>query len=219
MVNVVLVESSLTKIPEKLKKIDKIRSYYSRVYGKFYDVLDIRAIPPRERRWVSPKGSRPDVVHRSILSVTDHPLFLMGLVDFYIHTIDDRIFKLSKKVRPPRNYVRFLGLMDKLLKEGWVGPRREDPLIWEVKVDLKRIVGKDVLLLDEDGPLRDPLPFLRSWPWREGTIMVGGFSRGSFSDRIMALTGEKLSLYRGVLSSSTSLSMILTYLYYLEVWL
>ncbi len=218
MVRVFLVESSLTKISEKLKN-DRIKRSYTKVYGKFYDVLDIQALPPQARVDMGPKEGRPDIVHRSVLSVTDHPLFLMGHIEFYVHTLDGRIFRLSKEVKPPRNYIRFLGLMSKLLNEGWVGPSEDEPLIWEVNERLRDLIGDQAILLEESGEFRDPLAYFRDLARREDiSIMVGGFPKGSFSDEVISLAKSIFSLYRGVLSSSTALSMILTYLYYLEVW-
>ncbi len=218
MIRVFLVESSLTKIPEELKN-DRIRRSYTKVYGKFYDVLDIQALPPQARVGMGPKEGRPDIVHRSVLSVTDHPLFLMGQIEFYMHTLDGRIFRFSKEVRPPRNYIRFLGLMSKLLDEGWVGPSEDEPLIWEVNERLGDLVSDQAILLEEGGEFRDPLAYLRDLVKRgDVSIMVGGFPQGSFSDDVISLARGIFSLYRGVLSSSTALSMVLTYLYYLEVW-
>ena len=218
MVRVFLVESSLTKVPENLKN-DRVKRSYTKVYGKFYDVLDIQALPPQARAEVGPKEGRPDIVHRSILSVTDHPLFLMGSVDFYMHTVDGRIFRFSREIRPPRNYVRFLGLMSKLLSEGWVGPREEEPLIWEVHERLSALVTGESLLLEENGEFLDPLVYIRGMSGREElSVMVGGFPQGSLSEEVRSLAKGRLSLYKGVLSSSTTLSMILTYIYYLEVW-
>ncbi|MDK2384008.1 MAG: 16S rRNA methyltransferase [Candidatus Korarchaeota archaeon] len=189
------------------------------MYGKFYDVLDIQALPPQARVDMGPKEGRPDIVHRSVLSVTDHPLFLMGHIEFYVHTLDGRIFRLSKEVKPPRNYIRFLGLMSKLLNEGWVGPSEDEPLIWEVNERLRDLIGDQAILLEESGEFRDPLAYFRDLARREDiSIMVGGFPKGSFSDEVISLAKSIFSLYRGVLSSSTALSMILTYLYYLEVW-
>lgn len=218
MIKVFLVEASLTKIPERLKS-DKTRRSYTKVYGKFYDVLDIQGLPPQVRVDMGPKEGRPDIVHRSVLAVTDHPLFLMGRVEFYVHTLDDRVFRFSKEIRPPRNYIRFLGLMSKLLDEGWVGPSEDEPLIWEVKEKLKDLVGDQAILLEEGGEFRNPLAYLRDVMGREDvSIMVGGFPQGSFSEEVKSLAKSTISLYRGVLSSSTALSMMLTYLYHLEVW-
>ncbi len=202
-------------------KNDKIRSNYAKVYGRFYDVLDLNAIPPRERSSLGPKEGRPDIVHRSLLCATDHPLFLMGRIDLLIHTLNGRIFRLSKGIRPPRNYIRFLGLMEKLLREGWVGPREGEPLIWEVGGELRDHLKGNVILLDEEGELRDPFAYLSEMMERGGgkmTVVVGGFPEGEFSEEVRSVSDERLSLYRGRISSSTATSMILTYLYHLEVW-
>jgi len=218
MVEVFLVESSLTEVPDNLKS-DRIKKSYVKIYGKFYDVLDIQALPPKDRVSIGPKEGRPDIVHRSVLSVTDHPLFLMGHVNFYVHTLDDRIFRFSKEVRPPRNYIRFLGLMSKLLDEGWVGPRRDEALIWEVDGKLSSLITGEVILLEESGEFLEPLTYLSGKVRRgEVSVIVGGFPQGTFSEEIVSLAKSRLSLYKGALSSSAALSMILTYIYHLEVW-
>jgi len=49
MITLVLVESSLSRLPDWARKKDVI-SNYKKVYGRPYDVLDINAIPPRMRK-------------------------------------------------------------------------------------------------------------------------------------------------------------------------
>ncbi len=217
MVTLILVESSLTKVPCEIKERRVVKSY-SRLYGRFYDVLDVTALPPRMRSLVGPKHGRPDVVHKTVLSITDHPLFQTGRVTLYMHTLEGRIFQFSREVKPPRNYVRFLGLASQLLQRGWVGPSEEEALIWEVNSDLRDLMKGKVILLEESGELMNPLDFLRGIGWRNSTFLMGCFPYGEFSEDIRTLSNHSLALHGGVLSSSTSASMLLTYMYYLEVW-
>ncbi len=217
MATLILAESSLTKIPDKLRNDDIYKSY-EKFYGKFYDILDINALPRKVRSLLGPKDGRPDVVHRSLLAVADHPMFQLGLIDLYIHTIRGRIFSVSREIRPPRNYVRFLGLMAQLLERGWVGANREEALIREINVNLNDLIEKKVILVEEKGRYMEPLSFLRDIGWKHATFIIGCFPHGDFSYEIKGLKSHSLSLYKGVLSSSTSISMLLTYMYYLEVW-
>ncbi|RDD53858.1 MAG: hypothetical protein BA066_02330 [Candidatus Korarchaeota archaeon NZ13-K] len=214
MITVVLAESSLTRVPDWAKS-NEVASTYRKVYGRFYDVLDVNALPPRVRRKVPEKAGRPDIVHRSLLAVTDHPLYLMGKVKLYMHTLDGRIFSFSPSVRLPRNYVRFLGLMEGLLGRGWIGKSERSALVREVTIGLEELASGSVLL-DEEGNLMDPMEFLRGM--RDAAFIVGGFPRGEFSEEVKRLAYCRLSLYEGSLSSSAAVSMLLSYAYYIEVW-
>jgi rRNA small subunit pseudouridine methyltransferase Nep1 len=214
MITLVLVESSLSRLPDWARRKDVI-SNYKKVYGKPYDVLDVNAIPPRMRKMVGEKEGRPDIVHRALLSITDHPLYSMGRISLYMHTVEERIFSFSPSIRPPRNYLRFLGLMTELLREGWVGESRETALIREVDLTLEEIADGSILL-DESGEFLNPISFLKSL--NEGKFIVGCFPHGEFSEKVERLAKFKLSLHRGTLSSSAAISMLLSYAYYKEVW-
>ena len=224
MPRLVLFESSLTKVSDRFegKELEEIRRSYKKYFGRFFDLLDWSALPPSIRPRLGEKEGRPDIVHRSLLAVTDHPAFLDGILEVFIHTLNGRVFRLAQGVRPPRNYRRFLGLMEQLLERGWVGKKRESPLIYEVNKRLMELVGDAAILLDETGDLVEPLGWLRSLR-KSGmlervTFLVGCYPEGRPAEEVQQLAREKISLYEGVLTSSTSVSMILTYLYYVEVW-
>lgn len=214
MLTLVLVESSLTGVPYWARS-DEVASTYRKLYGRFYDILDVNALPPRMRKRVPEKAGRPDLVHRSLLSVTDHPLYSMGKVRLYMHTLEDRIFGFSTSVRLPRNYVRFLGLMEDLLRKGWVGETKSSALVKEIGVGLEDLASGSVLL-DEEGDFIEPIGFLKGL--KSAKFIVGCFPHGNFSERVKKLAEFKISLHRGVLSTSTAISMLLSYVYYVEVW-
>ncbi len=224
MITILIADSSLTLIPESIKKIIKgreLENYYIKFYGRFFDIFDVSVLPAGRRGTVrDPRYGRPDIVHRTILSVTDHPLFKSGIVRLYMHTLDGKVFKFSSGVRPPRNYVRFLGLMSQLLRRGWVGPSMDRPLIQEVSTPVSKLVEDKeiVILLDERGRLVDPLSFLAPLKDIDSTFIIGGFPEGDFSKEILEMADIRLSLYEESLSSSTIASMLLTYLYYLYRW-
>ncbi|MEM0017007.1 MAG: hypothetical protein QXJ48_05310 [Candidatus Korarchaeum sp.] len=214
MLTLVLAESSLTRVPDWARR-KEVSSNYKKVYGRFYDVLDINALPPKMRKRVPKRAGRPDIVHRSLLSATDHPLYSMGKVRLYMHTLEDRIFSFSASVRLPRNYVRFLGLMEELLKRGWVGKSESSALVKEIEVELEDLADGSVLL-DEKGDFLEPIGFLKGL--RDAKFIVGCFPHGSFSERVEKLADFKLSLYGGIMSSSAAISMLLSYAYYIDVW-
>ncbi len=167
-----------------------------------------------EERPGSPFG-RPDIAHRTVLSVTDSPLFRKGIVDLYLHTRDGRVFAFSGDVRPPRMYNRFKGLFAQLLRRGFVGGDKK--LIWELNCRLKDILsGYDlVVLLDEKGARPDPLFLFRELLGElKVAFLIGCFPRGDFSGEVKEVADLRISLSDLPLSASTTACMLLSYIYY-----
>ncbi len=218
MITVVLAESSLHFIPDRYHKdpsVSRLSKKRKKNPGSMLmDLSELRSLGFRGK--VGEKEGRPDIVHRTLLSVTDSPLFLMGRVRLYVHTIEDRLFKVKEGVRPPRSYRRFVGLMEQLLSRGSVGPS-EAPLIFEVNSNLSEVISGEVLLLHEEGDLIDPIGLISSIG-RDYSIIVGAFPHGDFREEIASLASRRVTLFKGTLSSSAAISMMLAYAYYVEMW-
>ncbi|KAF0984555.1 hypothetical protein FDP41_000454 [Naegleria fowleri] len=88
----------VAKIGDKYKLLnsDDHRSYLSK-HGK------------------NPDDYRPDVVHQSLLALFDSPLNKAGLLQVYMHTVDNTLIEVNPHTRVPRTYKRFAGLMVQLL--------------------------------------------------------------------------------------------------------
>ena len=63
------------------------------------------------------KRGRPDIAHFALLEALSTPLYLEGLLDVYIHTIDNKVIKVGPDLRVPKSYFRFEGVIMKLFKE------------------------------------------------------------------------------------------------------
>ena len=75
------------------------------------------------------KRGRPDIVHIILLEATSNPLVEQGVMDVYVHTIADYVLEIRPGTRLPRNYNRFVGLIEQLLTVGQVPPESDEPLI------------------------------------------------------------------------------------------
>ena len=62
-----------------------------------------------------PVDSRPDVAHQMLLMLQDSPLNKAGLLQVFLRTHAGVLIEVSPKVRIPRTYKRFAGLMVQLL--------------------------------------------------------------------------------------------------------
>ena len=58
---------------------------------------------------------RPDIVHQTLLTLLDSPLNKAGKLKIFIHTQKNVLIDVNPKLRIPRTYNRFAGLMVQLL--------------------------------------------------------------------------------------------------------
>ncbi|MET1101531.1 MAG: 16S rRNA methyltransferase [Pyrodictiaceae archaeon] len=145
------------------------------------------------------KRGRPDIVHFSLLEALGSPLNKEGMLETIVHTIADIIIQIDPSTRLPRNYNRFVGLMEQLFEFGRVPPGSANPLIWISKAKLEEhLSGRRVIMLWERGEcvkLRDLANRVVSL--NDPAIVVGGFPHGDFSERVLGLADEKYCIYGG----------------------
>jgi rRNA small subunit pseudouridine methyltransferase Nep1 len=70
----------------------------------------------------SEKRGRLDIVHFALLEALGSPLNREGLLQTYVHTINDYVITVNPETRLPRNYNRFVGLMEQLFESYRVPP-------------------------------------------------------------------------------------------------
>ncbi len=146
------------------------------------------------------KRGRPDLIHITLLSLLESPLNKKGLLRLYVHTVNDIVIFIDPRIRLPKNYNRFVGLMEQLFKEGRVPPREsEKPLMILRNLSLRDLVRKisnnKPIILSEKGEktrLRDLASYLVS---NNNPVIIGGFQHGDFSDKTYKLTDKVYSIY------------------------
>ncbi len=197
-----LVEAALELVPPELTRSrDVVSSARSRGVDPGAMLLDIsyhyRSMRRYLRDWF--KRGRPDIVHTSLLILGSSPLWRRGLARAIIETRHGLVF-VREGVRIVRNYNRFVGLMEQVLTRGSAPPGSDKPLIYLVNEDLLEHIKKEspdlVILLDEMGR-REDLWLLgnRISGASNPYILVGGFQKGSFSERILSAGFERISIY------------------------
>lgn len=210
-----LAESSLELVPEELWNHPSVRRNARRRRKKPGDVLlDLSlhfAAARRLQGWE--RRGRPDIVHTTLLYVLSTPLCKRGQLRVYVHTAADLVIEVRPDTRIPRNYNRFVGLMEQLLKSGRV------PLEGE---ELMKVVGRGfglvlesakpslTVLLTDKGELvrpRELAKLLVSEP--SSLLIVGGFQRGDFSPYFYEIADLKASIYPEPLNAWVAASIIL----------
>ncbi len=197
-----LVESALQLVPREIQSHPQIKRYAERRQKGPSEVLLDRAFHHTAMRKLAERNypipaermGRPDIVHNTLLQVLETPLNWEGQLRVLVHTQDDQIITINPKVRLPKNYVRFVGLVEQLFAQKKV-PATGEPLLSVENGDVGDLVrmtaptkvlgfstlGKPALLrdvADEASKLKSPLAF------------VGAFPRGHFAEETTHMTDE-----------------------------
>lgn len=191
--NLALVESALQLVPTEIQSHSQIKRYAERRTKKPSEVLLDRAfhhaamqkLARKRTRLHVEKMGRPDIVHNTLLQILEIPLNWENQLRVFVHTQDDYLISVNPKIRLPKNYVRFVGLLEQLFAQKQV-PEQGDALMKIEKgtvqmlvsrIDPSQVLGFSVLgqptlmrtVANDAAHLTNPL------------VLIGGFPRGHFS--------------------------------------
>lgn len=185
---IVLVESALELVPGSIVHHTSVVKYARRrgkrvdevLLDRSYHHFAMKSLPEAEKR------GRPDIVHFTLLSVLGTPLNKRGLLECYVHTREDKVIRVDPKTRLPRNYDRFLGLIEQLFKFGEVPPNSDllmevyDSTLVQLVEDLAPSTVIGLSTLGSPKSLRDIFKDVSELP--SIMVLIGGFPKGHFSD-------------------------------------
>lgn len=203
---IILAESALQLIPIPIQKHPQIKQYAERRGKAPNEVLLDRAFHNRAmmrlgtwpRSFSPEKMGRPDIVHTTLLQVLDTPLNWEGHLRVHVHTQDDYVISVNPKIRLPKNYVRFVGLIEQLFKEKQV-PKNGEPLLTIEKSTLPALIvslkPSSVIGLSTLGK-PDNLRSIsdRLAKQESPVVVIGAFPRGHFTERTRRCLDEMLSV-------------------------
>jgi rRNA small subunit pseudouridine methyltransferase Nep1 len=140
------------------------------------------------------------------MSVLETPLCKEGLLSVYLHIQDGRIIEVRPDVRLPRNYDRFVGLMEQLLLKGRVPPQG-DSLLHIIETSLGNLISKlkadsadTMTLLAIEGGQQTSIENLRNLlpqdPKVPVIVGIGAFPHGNLSDETVSMFDTHLELDR-----------------------
>ncbi|MCD6510050.1 MAG: 16S rRNA methyltransferase [Thermoprotei archaeon] len=217
MLYLLIAEAALELIPSEVWGHPAIRKYAMK-RGKHPSklLLDIsfhysavKNLPHIEKR------GRPDIVHITLLEALGSPLNRSGKLRVYVHTFRNYIIEVNPETRLPRNYYRFVGLMEQLFERRRVPPRGDKVLLRIKKGSIRDVVGEiaptEVIIMSEKGEavsLNKLAETLTSTP--KPLVIIGGFQRGDFTDETLSLANLKVSLYPEPLDAWVVVSRVIT---------
>lgn len=215
VLTLIMAESALEVIPKELRSHPSVLSH-SRRRGKPPSRLILdrsyhhAAMKRLDRGW---KRGRPDIVHISLLEALGSPLNREGLLRVFVHTFDGHVITIASETRLPRNYMRFIGLMEQLFELGRVPPSGKPLLKIErksLKMLLEDVKPSYVLALSSAGkPTTLPKAVLRLTNSERPAVLVGGFPAGDFEEETVELADEVLSIDPETLEAWTVTSRVI----------
>ena len=209
----ILAESALELVPKEIQDHNSVLAYSKKMGKKPSKViLDI------SWHFAAMKGikneikrGRPDLVHFCLLECCTIPLYFEKKLQVYVHTIDDKVIFVGDNVRLPKSYHRFIGLIEKLYVEKKI--EQDGKKLLEIKdmtfgelvdkIGAKKVIGFSIKgqTISYDKIAADV--------GRDSCIVVGGFSKGHFSDKILKKINNLVSVDKNPLESHVVISRLL----------
>lgn len=186
MLSLVIAESSLELVPRELQRHNAVTSYCRKMGKRPSEVLldnswHFGAMKGIENEI---KRGRPDIVHFCLLEACTIPLYEEDEITVYVHTINDKVIQVGKKVRLPKSYHRFAGIIEKLFLEGII--KSENQTLLTLKnMTFSELVDKikpdKVIGLSTEGK-SSTYSDVAKLCTDNSCLVVGGFPKGHFAD-------------------------------------
>jgi len=216
MITFMIVDAALELVPKEITKHPAIvKSAKRRKKEPSKVLLDISLHYSAMKKLKDfEKRGRPDIVHYSLLLILDSLLNRNNMLEIYVHTVNHKLIYVNPKTRLPKNYNRFVGLMEQLLDKGCVPPGEKEPLLKVLPISVREMINSrnfsNIFLLEKDGiPISLDTFSEKIVNEKKPLIMIGGFQRGEVSKEIRELVNETYSIYSGTLETWTVVCRIL----------
>ena len=213
MLSIILAESSLELVPIELQNHQSVLSHSQKIEKKPAEILldnswHFGAMKNLENEI---KRGRPDLVHTSLLSICASPLYLEDKISVYIHTINNMVIMLKNNVRIPKSYHRFAGLMEQLFLEEKISSN--DNILLELKnMNFENLIDfispPEVVGFSTTGKV-DSFENIAKNLKKDSCIVIGGFQKGHFSDKIKNRLDKICNVNKKSLESHVITSRIL----------
>ena len=209
MLILVLAEAALETVPEDLWSHPAVRRHSKRQRKPPEQLLLDRSLHHSAMRRLEGnlKRGRPDITHFALLEALGSPLNKEGLLQTYVHTNKDYTITVNPSTRLPRNYNRFIGLMEQLFQQGKVPSEGETLLKLEHKTLQQLLTETEadhILALSREGnpkTLQEAVSSLK--PKQKPAIIVGGFPHGHLTETTTQLADELVCIDKEMLEAWT----------------
>lgn len=218
MLTLILGDTELELVPAKIQNHPSVVAH-AKIHGKKASsiLLDssthhsaIKELPGNNNL----RRGRPDIAHQFLLLSLDSILNAEGKLRVMIHTRNNDVINVAPETRLPKNYNRFVGLMEQLFETGKVPPGSENPLITlEKSVELKTLIEKQEsdlsVALSPDGKSVKLNNYFEKLKKKNVACIIGGFPEGDFHSQIYEIVDDKISIHKDALKVWTVTSELI----------
>jgi rRNA small subunit pseudouridine methyltransferase Nep1 len=213
MLSLLLADSEIELVPDKIAAHTAVRLNARRRKKDASKILldaalhhtAMRNLPQAERR------GRPDIIHFFLITALESVLNHKGLLKTYIHTRNSELITVDPSTRLPKNYPRFVGLMESLFINETV-PHKDEPLLrlhknYSFERCLEEIPHRKVVVLSQEGKEVRLNGYFKGY--EDILCVIGGFSKGDFNSDVQSKADEIISIYEEPLTVWTVASEII----------
>jgi rRNA small subunit pseudouridine methyltransferase Nep1 len=205
----VLAEAALETVPEELWSHPAVKRHSKRQRKPPQQLIFDRSLHHQAMKRLDDnlKRGRPDITHFALLEALGSPLNKEGLLQVYVHTREDYVISVNPSTRLPRNYNRFIGLMEQLFHQGKIPSEGETLLRLEHKT-LKQLLTETeadcTLALSREGNPKTLQTAVSSLKTKQKpAIIVGGFPHGHLTETTTQLADELVCIDKEMLEAWT----------------
>jgi len=202
---IILAESEIEHIPPAIKNHPQIKSYEKKrnksstelLLDASYHYAAMKKLPDWRRR------GRPDIAHRCALHLMDSWANKQGILQFFIHTRDNYVIWINPKTRLPRQYHRFVGLIEQLMIKKRIIASNKELLTYEKKT-LEQLLSNQfgkIFLFWEKGTSSSLFDIINTNKSDHLTFVIGGFPHGDFYEAVN-LIEQKIAIEKGSYTAS-----------------
>jgi len=215
MLTLILAESALETIPESLwnhpviKKLSQTRRRHpSRILlDRSYHHTAMKNLENNEKR------GRPDIAHFALLEALGSPLNKEKQLTTYVHTLSDFTIQINNETRLPRNYNRFVNLIEQLFETRRIPPNKNEKTLLTLKQQtLTQLIKQEikptrVLALTRTGKSQTLESAISDLAKTAKTcVLIGGFPKGHFTRATIELADETVCIDSEMLETWTVVS-------------
>ena len=211
MLHIILLDCALELVPSEISSLKQIQKHATRRGKKSSELLldqthhgqSMTKLSQNERR------GRPDITFLSLMSILETPLCKEGLLSVHLQLQDGRVVEVNPEVRLPRNYDRFVGLIEQLLLNGRVPPKGDsllqvrDTNLQDLLTRLKEESDSAKTILTIEGGQKATREKLGALLPQDASVPVivgvGAFPHGDMPEQIASQFDAHLELDREVM--------------------
>ena len=222
-VSLVIAETALELVPEELTRHTSVQNHALRLEKKSNEIFLDRSFHHSAMKTgkikMAWKRGRPDIAHFALLEALSTPLYLEGMLDVFIHTIDDKVITIGPNLRVPKSYFRFEGVMMKLFKDKIIKNQGSNKVLLKLNDSttfeslIRKIIKSDnVIGLTSIGSQSTPDQVVLKNSVEEKincTFIIGGFPKGHYSEYTSKFFNSSYSIAQYALESHVVIARIL----------